>query len=431
MPQLDAGDRPMNVVIAGAGKSLFGIIPGVRLYKLENPKNAPIDLAVFPCSQAVNVEAWAQGLPAPLLARIAAGDVGLAFDASGEGRLHSEERTRDLHGFVRQLGVSPARCVYVTQDRSYEADYAAYCEAAGEAERMTVLTYDYWVRRFVLAYETGGEAVFADRLATYRARPRRRERRFLSLNLTPRASKALFLLSLLRDGLWDAGFISFGGFGVAVENKRRDSAPSPPPDFARIAAKLREQLSGFDDMIDDLEPLLPTLEGKGRILLGEVNADAETGRLVEMPTGDTPLPEHELSWFTVLTETEMQDRPSRITEKPLKPLVNFHPLIMFASPGSLAIIRDLGFRTFCEAIDEAYDEEFDPRRRFDMAYDEFRRLCALDEAKVDALEQSLSEALIHNARWGLTRLPAVYRDQIDPAFVARVKAAISKDEGVD
>ncbi len=413
----------MNVVVCGAGKSLFRITAGVTVQKLANPKNAPIDLVVFPCSQGVKPEAWAEALPAPLAARIAAGDAGLAFDAAEEGVLHSQERTSALHDFARRLGGSPARCVYITQDRSYEADYAAHCASIGAKERMTVLTYDYWARRFFLPYETGGEEVFAQRLATYRARPRRRDRRFLSLNLTPRASKALFLLRLLRDGLWDAGFVSFGGFGVAVQNKRRDGAP-PPPNFARIAAKLREQLRGFDDLIDDLEPLLPALGGKGRILLGEVSADADTGRILELPIGDTPLSEHECSWFTVLTETEMLNRPSRITEKPLKPLVNFHSLIMFGNPGSLALIRELGFQTFAGAIDEAYDEELDPRRRFDMAYDEFRRLCALNEAQMDALERSLSETLIHNARWGLTRLPAIYRDQIDPAFVARVKAAV-------
>jgi hypothetical protein len=34
------------------------------------------------------------------------------------------------------------------------------------------------------------------------------------------------------------------------------------------------------------------------------------------------------SWFTVVTETEMRARPSRISAKVVKPLVNFQPFLV-------------------------------------------------------------------------------------------------------
>ncbi len=85
------------------------------------------------------------------------------------------------------------------------------------------------------------------------------------------------------------------------------------------------------------------------------------------------LTEYAESWFSVVTETEMRPRPSRITEKVLKPLVNFHPMILFGNPGSLRMVRDYGFVTFENVIDESYDDEPDPRRRFDKAYLELER----------------------------------------------------------
>ena len=123
------------------------------------------------------------------------------------------------------------------------------------------------------------------------------------------------------------------------------------------------------------------------------------------------------SWFSVVTESEMGRLSSRITEKPFKPLVNFHPILVFGNPGALAMIRDLGFETFPEIFDERYDEEGDPRRRFEMVYAEVRRLCGLTQDELRRLEMRARDTLEHNARHGLTRLPGRYREEIDRALV--------------
>ncbi len=149
-----------------------------------------------------------------------------------------------------------------------------------------------------------------------------------------------------------------------------------------------------------------------------------------MPLEDMTLKEHGKSWFTVVTETEMSDRVLRITEKPMKALVDFHPLILFGNPGSLKLIRDLGFETFQGFFDEAYDEEMVPRKRFDMAYAQVERLCRMDEAELARLENGISEALIHNARWGLTKLPGVYLDRLDVALFEDILAAVGLGQPV-
>jgi hypothetical protein len=129
------------------------------------------------------------------------------------------------------------------------------------------------------------------------------------------------------------------------------------------------------------------------------------------------LKEYTESWFSVVTETEMRPRPSRITEKVLKPLVNFHPMILFGNPGSLRMVRDYGFVTFENVIDESYDDEPDPRRRFDKAYLELERLCTLDERALLRMEAEIEDRLRFNAHWGLTRLPADIRRDRDAALV--------------
>ncbi len=116
----------------------------------------------------------------------------------------------------------------------------------------------------------------------------------------------------------------------------------------------------------------------------------------------------------------MLDRPARITEKALKPLLNGHPFIVFGNPGSLALIKALGFATFPELVDESYDEEPDPPRRFELAFAQLRRLCGLDEAELARMVTELEEKLVFNMTWGLTRLPQIYADTLDDAFLASV-----------
>ena len=63
-------------------------------------------------------------------------------------------------------------------------------------------------------------------------------------------------------------------------------------------------------------------------------------------------------------------------------------------------------------FDERYDEELDPRRRFDMVYDEVRRLCAMDEAQMARTSAALSEIVTFNACWGLTELPRRFNETV-------------------
>jgi hypothetical protein len=94
----------------------------------------------------------------------------------------------------------------------------------------------------------------------------------------------------------------------------------------------------------------------------------------------------------------------RITEKTFKPLVNFHPFVMFGDPGSLALIRWLGFKTFAPVIDESYDEELDSPRRFAMAWSEVERLTNMPPAELRAVLRQLWPVLRYNAQYALDGL---------------------------
>ena len=407
----------VTVLIVGKGTHLFEAVQDPRVRVASSAAEAPHpDLIVCPCGHDRRFDAYRSSpLFEQLRELVSARPVGLLFDASTEGVRHKPDITASLHELLQRLGVSPASCAYVTQDRGYEAEYRTHCAAAGIDEPVAVLNHDHWVWHALKTFEADGERVYEERLAAFQSRGPRRARRFISLNRTPRPPKLLFLLRLIRDGLWDEGFISFGGF----------SEPKKPGKTRPSAEQLAQSLPGFEDYVAELAPLLDTLDGYGRVLLG---MERHGWKRLEFGKAGlaSDLAEYAESWFSAVTETEMRPRVSRITEKVIKPLVNFHPFIVLGNPGSLTMIRSYGFETFGEIFDESYDEELDPRRRFDLVYREVVRMCRLDEPELQKLERVVTGKLIFNAQWGLTRFAAACRAERDGALVDDILSAVNR-----
>ena len=404
--------NPVTVLVATDGRHLFDDIHDSRIRLTTDPSVEP-QLLVFPVSRYRRFENLsAIALPPPLMRAIADGRTGLVFDASLEGVPHKPDIAHALHAVISRLGASPRQCAYVTQDRQYSGDYRAYCDSSGLVP-VAIIAHDYWVWNALAEYESTGEQTYQARLTTFRGRHPMRARMFVSLNRTPRPTKILFLLRLLHDRLWERGFISFGGFRQMPDGPGKNR-PSPE--------QLARALPEFEDLVVEVSPYLEQLEAAGRVLLGMEQHGWHRLQLGNAERA-VALTEYDDSWFTVITETEMRGRPSRITEKVVKPLVNFHPLLVLGNPAALQMIRSYGFVTFEELFDEGYDDEWDPRRRFEHVYAQVCRLCATGDDEWRQLEQRVADKLIFNARWGLTRFPSVYREQRDRALVNELLAA--------
>ena len=70
--------------------------------------------------------------------------------------------------------------------------------------------------------------------------------------------------------------------------------------------------------------------------------------------------------FEVVLETLFDDNRIQLTEKILRPIACGHPFILASTLGSLAYLRDYGFRTFDGIVDESYDSEPDPVVRLNL-----------------------------------------------------------------
>jgi hypothetical protein len=99
------------------------------------------------------------------------------------------------------------------------------------------------------------------------------------------------------------------------------------------------------------------------------------------------------SYYSLICETH--DHDWFLTEKTAKPLIAQRPFIMFGGHHHLAFLRQLGFHTFDQIIDESYDSEPNKFLRHKQAFAQAIELSKMNPRHVYDV---LSDALEHNRR---------------------------------
>ena len=73
--------------------------------------------------------------------------------------------------------------------------------------------------------------------------------------------------------------------------------------------------------------------------------------------------------FSIVAESTVSAGEIFITEKTFKPMAFQHPFVVWAQAGVLKRLQDLGFETFENLFDQAYDSEPNDRRRLTLLVD--------------------------------------------------------------
>jgi hypothetical protein len=79
----------------------------------------------------------------------------------------------------------------------------------------------------------------------------------------------------------------------------------------------------------------------------------------------------------VVLETLFDDDRLQLTEKILRPIACGQPFMLVGTHGSLGYLRDYGFETFGDLIDEHYDTVVDPAKRLEAVINEMKRVANL------------------------------------------------------
>lgn len=99
--------------------------------------------------------------------------------------------------------------------------------------------------------------------------------------------------------------------------------------------------------------------------------------------------------YSIIAETDYDNTLSFFSEKTAKPMIARRLFVAFTGYKFLHNLRNQGFLTFCDVIDESYDLIKNDRERYAAAFEQVKKLCAMDQQEV---YDQISGILDHNYR---------------------------------
>lgn len=100
------------------------------------------------------------------------------------------------------------------------------------------------------------------------------------------------------------------------------------------------------------------------------------------------------SYIHITSETTFFEIGGYFSEKTWKPIGHLQPFIFMGPAYGLQELKKLGFKTFAPFIDESYDLEMDPEKRFKMIISEIHRLSKLSMEEIHNWYNSIYENII-------------------------------------
>lgn len=116
-------------------------------------------------------------------------------------------------------------------------------------------------------------------------------------------------------------------------------------------------------------------------------------------SADYSYEDYQKTALDVVLETVFDDTKFHLTEKTLRPIACGKPFILVSTPGCLRYLRDYGFETFGEYIDEEYDNIVDPLDRLQAIIAVMKHVSGLPTHKKNTLYQQLHLIADRNRQW--------------------------------
>jgi hypothetical protein len=322
-----------------------------------------------------------QGIPDNIINELVNGNAYLII--SFEQESYTKQFLDLFYALYRNNPVVPAnKLIHITVAQNIHGIYDEYCLTNRIAE---VDKIQIWFSPHSLLGPIQHHARFYTPTST------NKEKKFLNFNRAPRSHRILATSLLAEYGLLDNGYVSLG-----ISEYRRFQ------DRNDILEYVQNDLPRTYNLNDELQTL--SLSGINK-LLDVLPLTIDTDEFAYGPTfgysGDL-MSFYDKSYFSVVSNTHFfaVDEPAiTLNEKEYKPILARHPFILIASPGTLALLKTLGFKTFNQWFDESYDTETDDSARMLKIIKEIDRLCKIDNATWDIMIAEMAPILEHNYNW--------------------------------
>jgi peptidoglycan/xylan/chitin deacetylase (PgdA/CDA1 family) len=102
------------------------------------------------------------------------------------------------------------------------------------------------------------------------------------------------------------------------------------------------------------------------------------------------------SYINIVTESKFICNSQFLSEKIFKPVIYMQPFILVGPVHGLELFQSMGYKTFEPFIDESYDYEVNPKKRFALIEKEIDRLYNLGDIELIKMSYNLMPILQHN-----------------------------------
>jgi len=277
----------------------------------------------------------------------------------------------NLHRGLRKSGISPSQ-VFLLFNTFNGAD--VYKEWFSEEERMlNVVNFPYMILNSSFHYGENKHIKTLNREDFLSSKNQLRPKHFLFKIRRPRDHRQVLLAQLYNDGYLNKGNWS------CLQKLNHD------------INHLNLTLTNFGFNKIEPEKIMELHNELPKTLSDEVNEDFYSlGGWADVPNS------YLSSYLYIATETYMDLSNKSLTEKVFKPIAHFMPFVFASWPGSLKLLRELGFKTFSPFIDESYDNESNNSIRLQKIYQEIKRLCDMPIQELHNWYWSMEDILMHN-----------------------------------
>lgn len=200
-------------------------------------------------------------------------------------------------------------------------------------------------------------------------------RKFLSFNGMWRPHRSSLIAGLICEDILDEGFVSY------------NTVPEISVDGQENFDFLLDYHKHNKDFLQKLVYNAKSIKETNKLFLDTANNQKQNIDLAKI--SNSPLEYYIMTYLSVVTETNYskktsdfhdsfagQTGPGRLlSEKTFKPITLKHPFIIAGVPGTLQLLREIGYKTFHPVINESYDLETDNSKRIEMIIHEIKRLC--------------------------------------------------------
>ena len=302
------------------------------------------------------------------LKKLQSGQGKIVILALEESRVELQEMIY-FHNLLSHYNINHNDVFYVFGNNwSLDNQYKSWCgddnkiNIINSYEQLYMKGFDWFTRNDGLRNKLKANR-FVDNAGILHNREEIRKHKFLCFNRRIRPHRYALIAMLYHNNLLDDNLVSFSleqGKDLNHLNLMENDLHTMTTICGKT--KLRDSYIGYHS---DLLYLSPS------------TIDYDNLTNVQGPGHENREP-YDNSYFSIVTETAFPEPTYFSTEKIFRPMLQFHPFIVYGSPFTLKNLQKLGFKTFDGFIDESYDSVVSPFKRMQLITEEILKLCSME-----------------------------------------------------